>query len=151
MKLFYKNIFEKLLQELTTSFCVTTIRTGRRKCPRTIMFTSQHLIVYFLIFFYCLCLNSCTIWMKNLGMCVPVGALALASTRRSRKTHIAWSFEFTLQSCDAAFSSWKIIKKIVLGERLCSPCFKGTVSPVLSRLTVVLLNIVESGEVPLVI
>jgi hypothetical protein len=29
--------------------------------------------------------------------------------------------------------------------------FKGTVSPVLGRLTVVLLNIVESGEVPLVI
>ncbi len=28
---------------------------------------------------------------------------------------------------------------------------KGTVSPVLSRLKVVLLNIVESGEVPLVI
>ncbi len=27
--------------------------------------------------------------------------------------------------------------------------FKGTVSPVLSQLTVVLLNIVESGEVPL--
>jgi hypothetical protein len=89
MKLFYKNIFEKLLQELTTSFCETTILTGRRKCPRAIMFTSQHLIVYFLIFFYCLCLNSCTIWMKNLGMCVPVSALALVSTRRSRKTHIA--------------------------------------------------------------
>jgi hypothetical protein len=29
--------------------------------------------------------------------------------------------------------------------------FKGTVSPVLSRIKVVLLNIVESGEVPLVI
>jgi hypothetical protein len=29
--------------------------------------------------------------------------------------------------------------------------FKGTVSPVLSRLKVVLLNIVESGEVPLMV
>jgi hypothetical protein len=29
--------------------------------------------------------------------------------------------------------------------------FKGTVSPVLSRLNVVLLNIVESGDVPLVV
>ncbi len=64
---------------------------------------------------------------------------------------------FVLDKLHVGVSDWDVILDNNTPSCDLHACFlyymvlKGTVSPVLSRLKVVLLNIIESGEVPLVV